>query len=88
MRVLKLLILSFLLISSMKSVNAQCTKTSCFSSTNTGLYSSAIGNKTNSLANYAFASGDLSTASGESSTAFGINAAAIGRCSFSPLPRI
>lgn len=83
MKNLKILLLIFLGILSAKILTAQCTKTSCYGSTNNGLYSSAIGNQTKSSANYSFASGDLSEASGISSTAFGISAKAIGKCSFS-----
>jgi len=62
--------------------NAQCIKTSCNGSSNTGTYSSAIGNQTNSSGNYAFSSGNQSGASGESSTALGYLSLASGIYSF------
>ena len=62
--------------------NAQCIKTSCNGSSNTGTYSSAIGNQTNSSGNYGFSSGNQSSASGESSTALGYLSLASGIYSF------
>ncbi len=62
--------------------NAQCIKTSCNGSSNTGTYSSAIGNQTNSSGNYGFSSGNQSSASGESSTALGHLSIASGIYSF------
>jgi hypothetical protein len=83
MKNIKIVFLFILSILSIEVLNAQCIKTSCNGSINSGTYSSAIGNQTKSTANYSFASGNLSEASGESSTAFGISAKAIGKCSFS-----
>ncbi len=61
---------------------AQCIKTSCNGSSNTGTYSSAIGNQTTSSGNYAFSSGNQSSASNESSTALGHMSTASGKYSF------
>lgn len=62
--------------------NAQCIKTSCNGSSNTGTYSSAIGYQTNSTGNYAFSSGYKSAASGISTTALGDSSIAGGNFSF------
>lgn len=62
--------------------NAQCIKTSCNGSSNTGTYSSAIGYQTNSTGNYAFSSGYKSAASGISTTALGDSSIAKGNFSF------
>jgi len=76
------IVLSVIILLLSLTVNAQCVKTSCYGSTNTGTYSSAIGNQTSSTGNYAFSSGNQSSASGESSTALGHMSTASGIYSF------
>jgi len=77
-----LVTMTFILSVIVNFSNAQCIKTSCNGSSNTGTYSSAIGNQTNSTGNYAFSSGYKSAASGISTTALGDSSIAKGNFSF------
>ncbi len=73
-----LVTMTFILSVIVNFSNAQCIKTSCNGSSNTGTYSSAIGYQTNSTGNYAFSSGYKSAASGISTTALGDSSIAKG----------
>ncbi len=81
-KVLRVAFMTLMMSSTMIITYAQCVNTSCNGSSNTGLYSSAIGYKTNSTGDYSFSSGYKSSATGWSSTALGDSSIANGNFSF------
>jgi hypothetical protein len=72
----RFIILSIILVLTYTNIKAQCT--SCYSSTNTGMYSSVLGRESVSSGYTSFASGIRSKATADFSTAIGFHAEAHG----------